>query len=393
MLVALVLGLAVLGAAPAPASAAYPCGAGVCPWSGWMPLSFTHNSRPLTIVAILPGGPGGRLQAIVADVWASAGSADVFFGISSQVDPNGTTWTTPTALGAGPLDPDELVGHGYQGWSAFRDGAGFIHVWAAARHCAHCLQNTVEHTDQTANGWSDWTGDAAAFLPTAAGLNADGRLEVFGENDGSDFDLVPPSGLSHRWQLAPGGWSTPAVWSTAPKVRSTVGRNADGRLEVFSGDDNNGSTELTSAWQISVNGSWTPLNDMNGGDTAVTSSVNDADGRLEIFGTKDGAPVNAWQWAPNQTISPLAPMPALPTASGPFAPFLEAARDRDGRLEVFTINSTGAVMNSWQRTPGSAFGPWSPLSDNTPAGHVDVVTNADGHLVAYTGTQWNVQQT
>jgi hypothetical protein len=385
-LTALLLGVGVLGLAPTPAGAAYPCGIGICPWSGWMTLSFTHNSRPLDIVAILPGGPGGRLQAIVVDNAATYSSSDVFFGISSQVDPNGTTWTEPTALGANPMLPNLFQGSGYSGYSAFRDGQGFVHVWARAMHCVHCGFYLTERTDQTASGWSGWVDDSY-FLPEAGGLNADGRLEVFGNHD--LLGGVAPYGLAHRWQATTGGWSDPALWPTPNNVAIAVGRNADGRLEVFA---YGGSQQpLASAWQTTPNGSWTPLFTMPTGPAVVTSAVNDADGRLEIFGYQGGNPLNAWQWVPNQNISPLAPMPALPTPTTD-PPILEAARGRDGRLEVFTINS-GQVYDSWQSTPGGSFGPWSPLPGATLPTKVDVVTNADGHLVVYTGTEWNVQET
>src|SRR5437764_14713936 len=81
-------------------------------------------------------------------------------------------------------------------------------------------------------GWASLGGQLSGGTPSVA-RNADGRLEVFADGQGT-------AGLEvhHIWQTAPGGgWS---AWGSlgAPPPGDVlgaidVGRNADGRLEVF----------------------------------------------------------------------------------------------------------------------------------------------------------------
>jgi hypothetical protein len=91
----------------------------------------------------------------------------------------------------------------------------------------------------------------ATFASGAAvGRNADGRLEVF---------AVAAGGMiSHAWQTAPnGGWSGwantggPAAGFTNDSP--AVATNADGRLEVYAvGSDR----DLYHVWQTAPNGGW-----------------------------------------------------------------------------------------------------------------------------------------
>lgn len=116
--------------------------------------------------------------------------------------------------------------------------------------------------------------------------NSDGRLEVFG--------LRADGELWHRWQLRPrSGWSE---WESLGGGNQliAVGRNRDGRLEVFSvaGD------QLWHRWQVRANGGWsdwTTLGSAVGGIRQLAVGKN-WDGRLEVFARRQsGEIVHIWQ--------------------------------------------------------------------------------------------------
>src|SRR6266581_2318788 len=133
--------------------------------------------------------------------------------------------------------------------------------------------------------------------------NADGRLEVFAAgNDGA---------LWHIWQTAPNGtWSSWASLGTLSNVQFlsgyTVGKNADGRLEVFTvGSDG----ALWHIWQTTAGGNWYNTWFSSGKPSGMDlqpspTLVRNADGRLEVVAAgTDGALWHIWQTAPNGTWS------------------------------------------------------------------------------------------
>jgi hypothetical protein len=81
------------------------------------------------------------------------------------------------------------------------------------------------------------------------GRNADGRLEVFGV-DGQGH-------IRHTWQVAPNGsWlgSWLELYTDQDRLATLgVGRNADGRLEVFGVDP---QSHIRHAWQTQPNAPW-----------------------------------------------------------------------------------------------------------------------------------------
>src|SRR5690348_13526237 len=102
------------------------------------------------------------------------------------------------------------------------------------------------------NGWDSLGGQSGGGTPVV-GRNADGRLEVFTALTG----LAGPQ-LGHIYQTSPnGGWSG---WSSlgAPPGEflgsPAVGVNADGRLEVFVRVGLMSVGELWHNWQTPPNG-------------------------------------------------------------------------------------------------------------------------------------------
>ena len=82
-----------------------------------------------------------------------------------------------------------------------------------------------------------------------------------------------------------------------PSGNLAIGRNGDGRLEVF--DDRPGGT-VVHAWQLTPNGSWSGANllpSVIGVVPAPLQNTSDLDGRLELFAPQGGE--HNWQVAQN----------------------------------------------------------------------------------------------
>ncbi|HET6881091.1 MAG TPA: hypothetical protein VFI31_13095 [Pirellulales bacterium] len=172
-------------------------------------------------------------------------------------------------------------------------------TWAAVNLVTKFGEHAVPVNDSSSNGEVD------LFYPTppggfaslggnittdpAVGRNADGRLEVFAR--GTD------GALWHIWQNSPGGgWSGWSSLAGGITTNPAVGINADGRLEVFArGTDD----ALWHIWQNSPGGGWSGWNSLAGGITANPAQASNYDGRLEVFvrGTDD-ALWHRWQTSP-----------------------------------------------------------------------------------------------
>ncbi|MEV6985232.1 hypothetical protein AB0M95_28770 [Sphaerisporangium sp. NPDC051017] len=217
--------------------------------------------------------------------------------------------------------------------------------------------NELWHAWQlTAGGaWSGWASLGGQFegeaLP-AVGKNADGRLEVF--ITGGDGHLW------HLWQLSPGGgWSgwlnEGGSLQHGANTGPAVGVNQDGRLELFAtGTDG----RTYHKWQ-GFSGGWSGWASMGSGGSFPVVERNQ-DGRLELFTNGGSHVLHAWQVAPNSGWS------GFGGVGGQTNPYNQPSviRNLDGRLEVFAhagINKTGAIIHSWQSTPGGAWSGWIPL--------------------------------
>jgi acylphosphatase len=213
-------------------------------------------------------------------------------------------------------------------------------------------------------------------MPTV-GRNADGRLEVFVQ--GTD------GALWHIWQTAPNngwsGWESLGGWITTP----VVAQNADGRLEVFvRGSDG----ALWHIWQTAPNNGWSGWESLGGVISMPTVGKN-ADGRLEVFvqGT-DGALWHIWQTAPNNGWSGWESLGGWITTP-------VVAQNADGRLEVFVQGSDHALWHIWQTAPNNGWSGWESLGGwiADPA----VGRNADGRLELFVqgsdNALWHIWQT
>ncbi|PKV83303.1 family 43 glycosylhydrolase [Streptomyces sp. TLI_146] len=227
--------------------------------------------------------------------------------------------------------------------------------------------------DPDADTWSDWEpfGGPAGAVPTL-GRDTDGRLEV--------FSLAPRgANLHHRVQRPDGGWDDWEEFGGPAAAAPAVARDADGRLEVFALSP--GGTLIARRRQ-STPGSpaWDPWDAGFGGPAGAPPVVGvNADGRLEVFALTRGgtAVLHRWQQTPGGAWSP---WERFGTAAGA-APRL--ARDGSGRLTVAAIAPSGvAAFHRRQSVPSGGWDDWQPLFGWSATAPL-LVPGADGRLEGF----------
>ncbi len=231
----------------------------------------------------------------------------------------------------------------------------------------------------TRGGWASLGGVITSNI--AVGKNADGRLELFVR--GTD------NAVWHKWQTAPNnGWSGWASLGGIITSNIAVGNNADGRLELFvRGTDN----ALWHMWQTAPNDGWSGWASLGGVITSDPELGRNADGRLEVFarGT-DNAVWHQWQTAPNNGWSGWASLGGVITSN------IAVGKNADGRLELFVRGTDNAVWHKWQTAPNNGWSGWASLGGIITS-NIAVGNNADGRLELFVrGTDnalWHMWQT
>ncbi|MER5679981.1 family 43 glycosylhydrolase [[Kitasatospora] papulosa] len=255
------------------------------------------------------------------------------------------------------------------------DAAGRLTVFALDATDLAMLRRVQldPHTDS----WSEWEtfGGPAGAVPTL-GRNADGRLEV--------FSLAPGgANLHHRVQRADGGWYDWEEFGGPAGAAPAVALDASGRLEVFALSP--GGASFARRRQRSAGSTvWDPWEPGFGGAAGAPPVVAaNADGRLEVFAlAPGGAGVDhRWQEAPGGPWT--ASWHRFGTAAGA-AP--RVARDGSGRLTVAAIGPSGVgAFARRQAVPSGGWDAWVPLSGWSAAAPA-LAVNADGRLEAFTLT-------
>ncbi|NJC69452.1 hypothetical protein HC031_06920 [Planosporangium thailandense] len=173
-----------------------------------------------------------------------------------------------------------------------------------------------------------------------------------------------------KYQTSPNGvWTS--GWTNLGNPNDQVGNpeqagtpivttNADGRIQIFI---KNGGGGMSSAWQTSPNGTFTPWHDFGGTgiQDPVAAIVNK--GRIEIFASSvpdprnnanQGTILHWFQHSPNDVLVYDNTFPTDTPASPP-----AVAANADGRLEVHyrkTDSSVGVIVQDvpdggWRKTP------------------------------------------
>jgi hypothetical protein len=327
----------------------------------------------------------GRLEAFLAiftldDPTGTNGSSTLWHILQQSPGKAWSTWVSldmPFNKFSLPVAARNADGHlEFFIWGPDTVGSDYV-LW-------HSLQTTP------GSGWGTWAslgsptssvGEVYNFILQVES-NLDGRLEVFAT--GSD------SALWHMWQLTPNGlWSS---WSSLGKPPTSnynvpvAARNADGRIEVFmTGNDGN----FWHIWQTAPGGRWSNWFTLDQPAFAPLEPlvIQNADGRLELFaigGPEEQGLSHIWQTAPGGRWSNWNSLGKLPSGS---IQYPCVAQNKDGRLEVFTNASDGALWHIWQQTPGGTWGGWHSLGMPAGASSLSspyVIANADGRLEAFT---------
>lgn len=254
-------------------------------WSDWVRMRTFNLASGVAVNK----DPGGNLVVMVA--------ADK--GLYQFVSSPTAGWVE-TDLGR-PPQTGQVIGNVILG----RNTDGRLEVFAiggpAIGGPESAQQDSVYRRWQLAPGgaWSGWVLAPHCNAANARGIsvanNADGRLEL--------FTLSPTTGeyradLCHMWQDTnqSGGWSgwdnlgDGTLDGTTPVSAKLNGLN---RIEVFMLRSDG---TLLSRWQTAENGGWNGDGFVNHGSGFGSFTVGkNADGRLELMGFKGGKPYHSWQ--------------------------------------------------------------------------------------------------
>ncbi|TCO62782.1 family 43 glycosylhydrolase [Actinocrispum wychmicini] len=165
-----------------------------------------------------------------------------------------------------------------------------------------------------------------------------------------------------RWWISHAGWGQRGVWlagldfgngsqqyaveaSSDPSDRVVIVSGFDGRQEVFAG----GPDQVWGRYQTTRNGQWSDWFPFGGPKSATLSAARDVDGRLELFASGEGRVDRRAQSAPN-TWDDWANF-------GTAAHDMTVAQNADGRLEIFASGSVG-IFHRWQTAPGGTWAEW-----------------------------------
>jgi LmbE family N-acetylglucosaminyl deacetylase len=250
-----------------------------------------------------------------------------------------------------------------------------------------------DHADHTA---------VANFVATAAGnyRPATGHVQVVPYRDYNIANSAPnlvPAQVTAKSQVFATyqaydphaqamGW-TSAMYHRWPVGVSWVGRDSDGRLELFAVADG----QLLIWFQAHPGGGWTGPVGHGGGPLAghVAVSAN-ADGRLQVFALRVDTHqiVTSWQTAPDLAFSGWLSLGNPSGASTAYTGVPVAGRHADGRLAVWCRNTGGGVSTRAQQAANGSFGGWVDLGggpDLVDDG-IDVIANDDGRLEVFAAT-------
>jgi hypothetical protein len=221
--------------------------------------------------------------------------------------------------------------------------------------------------------WTSLAGTQLRAFPVV-GRNADGRQEV--------FVLGGDHSLYHIWEKTPGG-----AWSGWSSLQGhdlldvcLVANQADGSLYVFV---LGGDRHIYLRRQVAPNGGWSDWTGLGGDQIKDFAVAQNADGRLEIvavFG--DGALHDIWQTAPNGNWSGWASLGGVALQGN-----VALAGNADGRLEAFVVGGDGVAYHIWQQSPNGQGGwsGWANLADPSlpPAADLEAIRASDGRLYVF----------
>jgi hypothetical protein len=255
-------------------------------WSGWASLGGSVSSGKFTVFM----NPDGRLEMFTAN---SVGVIEHQW----QTTPGGQ-WSGWAAVG-------NLQVAGLVGISSIRPAGGLALVMVISTSGIEWGANQVSPGGQ----WSDFGpvnmdsggNPSPPMVGTPALTNdGDGPIEILSSDTSGRVWYDRETYFEGQFdQFAV------AVGSNMPSGNLAVGRNSDGRLEVF---DARSDGSVVHAWQTVAGGSWSAaalLPSSIGTVSAPLEQLADLDGRLELFAPQSGkhnwqtklnGPWSGWAW-------------------------------------------------------------------------------------------------
>lgn len=337
----------------------------------------------LVLNVALASNRDGRLELVATSI-DEAGPHAVWH--AWQTTPSGS-WTGWHLLGR-PGEPA-----GYDPPAVIRTGDGCLDVVLITSEAQ------VWHRRQTEpnNGWSRWQslGRPAGHIPhgdagaaPALAVNAAGRLEIF---------VIVEEGVWHAAQQPGPVWS---AWSSLGRPGGlgceslAVEASVDGRLELFALAFHPPTVTREAIWHRSqrATGGWsdwsslgTPTADVRPGGPTLFRSP---DGRLELLTVaSDGAVWHRRQEAPGGQWSDWS---SLGSQAGGFADVASLAVCPTADGWPLLVAATNNDTDLWQRrqTPDDDWLPWSPIATpaTRPTERPTLAANADGRLELFVRT-------
>ncbi len=349
-------------------------------WGGWR--SFGKPGFDLESLAAIRNSDGR------VEVFATAVNGEIRHCYQGQ--PNSEQWIGWGNLGrpVGRLLSSVDV-------SAHADGRTAVFGLGDDRSCWYRAQS-----QPSAGPWTPWASlgkpPGVKLVRFATATYADGRIVLLA--------LADDHAVWHAHELGPNlaTWSAWTSLGTLPgNYRPTsisVGRSADGRLEVFLGaivpDGTEFGISTATVWHrwhttADTTDSWSGWHDL-GPSGPVTSYSRpvvgaNADGRLEVFDTNGGELRHAYQPAPDQSSWTVWGSLGRPAPTVSLGSLLVVSRSAQGCLGVFTSGFAGigpsTFTQCWlreQHTPNDGWAGWVGLDTPPNRSAIALATCAHG---------------
>jgi hypothetical protein len=270
----------------------------------------------------------------------------------------------------------------WDGWSSLGQ-ASSVPGCAAARDLNGCLEvfvvgptkNVMRNYETTRGGaWHGWVSIGGLDVTNLQVItNLDGRIELFGIGTNGD--------VWHNWEATPNG-SFETSWydSVGKKIKPgfVVAINLSGCLELFGVGTND---QVWHNWQTNAGGRWKGWATLGGTNMNPRLAVGrDTDGRLEVFGLGNNNS-DVWdnfQETPGANYSGWYDIGGAGTKAG-----FVTAMNWSGRLELFGVGSNTDLWHAFQTTPGGGWSSWTSLGEAGIDPQLVVANNADGSLEVF----------
>jgi hypothetical protein len=264
--------------------------------------------------------------------------------------------------------------------TVYPDSAGNLHVFVVGG------DGRLYHDASTGRGaWRGFEslgGNLAPSERVAVGRNADGRLDVFAR--GSD------NALWHISESSPGGgWSAWTSLGGQLTGAPDVAINTNGTLEVFVRGPGNA---LWHTWQYAAGGTWAPWTSRGGVITTNPAVIPYSTGALVVWalGSNNGA-YHIWQNTPH------GPWSGWANDGGVFTSAPAPSLNEDGRQQAYAIGQDNQLYSRWQTELNGGWSDnWAQMGGVTLMGDLSAVRDSSGRLHLFglgsDNALWHIRQ-